>query len=190
MNFMTDNGNLITTADVLSLGFSKQLLHNYVKEGLLERVRHGTYILPDKIHDDMYTLMLRSQHIIFSHSTALFLNGLSDRAPLSHCITLPSNKIVPNSIKNECIYFYIKPELHALGLTERTNAFGNTLRCYDPERTICDLLRTRDRCEKETVISGLKNYANFDKKDLDKLYEYSNLLNVKSELQMYMEVLL
>ncbi len=190
MNFMMSNGNLITTADVLSLGFSKQLLLKYIKAGLLERVRHGIYILPNNVHDDMYTLMLRSPHIIFSHSTALFLNGLSERTPFSHCITLPSNKSIPVSIKDECIYFYIKPELHSLGLIERTNTFGNTLRCYDPERTICDLLRTRNRCDEETVISAIKNYATYDKKDLNKLDEYSKQLNIKSELKKYMEVLL
>ena len=57
MNFMMSNGNLITTADVLSLGFSKQLLLKYIKAGLLERVRHGIYILPNNVHDDMYTLI-------------------------------------------------------------------------------------------------------------------------------------
>ncbi len=190
MNFLTGNGNLIKTADVLSLGFSKQLLFKYVKEGLLERVRHGIYILSNNVHDDMYTLMLRSPHIIFSHSTALFLNGLSDRTPFVHYITLPSNKCIPTSIKDECFYFYIKPELHSLGLTERVNTFGNILRCYDPERTICDFLRTRNRCDEETVISAIKNYANYNKKNLNKLDEYSELLNVKSELKRYLEVLL
>ncbi len=37
MNFIMDNGNLITTADVISLGFSKQVLLKYVKDGLLEK---------------------------------------------------------------------------------------------------------------------------------------------------------
>ena len=75
------NNNMITTSQVLSLGYSKQLLTNYVKEGLLERCRHGVYTLPNAVHDDMYTLMLRSEKIVFSHDTALFLNGLSERTP-------------------------------------------------------------------------------------------------------------
>jgi len=49
---------------------------------------HGIYILPDSIHDDMYTLMLRSKHIIFSRESALFLNRLSERTPFMHSITL------------------------------------------------------------------------------------------------------
>ena len=36
---------------------------------------HGIYILPDSIHDDMYTLMLRSKHIMkVRFSSIVFLN--------------------------------------------------------------------------------------------------------------------
>ena len=99
------NNNMITTSQVLSLGYSKQLLTNYVKEGLLERCRHGVYTLPNAVHDDMYTLMLRSEKIVFSHDTALFLNGLSERTPFVHTVTIPSNAALPNSLKGECACF-------------------------------------------------------------------------------------
>ena len=34
-------------------------------------------------YDDMYTLILRSKNIVFSHESALFLNGLSGVLPVS-----------------------------------------------------------------------------------------------------------
>jgi hypothetical protein len=37
---MKKNNNMITTSQVLSLGYSKTLLTKYIKEGLLERSRH------------------------------------------------------------------------------------------------------------------------------------------------------
>lgn len=190
MKSLVENDNMITTADVISLGFSKQLLVKYVQAGLLERIRQGIYILPDSLHDDMYTMMLRSEHIIFSHESSLFLNGLSDRTPFIHSITMPSNKTVPGSIKNECKCFYIKPELHQLGLIELETGFGNPVRCYDPERTICDFLRTRNRCDEETVISAIKNYAAYDQKDLNRLSDYAAQLKVITEIKKYLEVLL
>lgn len=107
---------MITTAQVIELGFSKTLLTNYVKAGLLERSRHGVYTLPDSVHDDMYTLMLRSENIVFSHDTALFLHGLFDRTPFEHSVTIPSNATLPGSIAAECNCYYIKPELHQLGV--------------------------------------------------------------------------
>lgn len=184
------NNNMITTSQVRSLGYSKQLLTNYVKAGLLERSRHGLYILPDSIHDDMYTLMLRSDKIVFSHDTAFFLNGLSERTPFMHTVTIPSNSALPNSLKGECVCFYIKPELHSIGIIEKNTTFGNTVRCYDAERTICDFLRCRNRCDEETVISAIKNYAAYEKKDLNLLAVYAKQFKVDKELKKYMEVLL
>ena len=190
LEVLSRSSNIITTSQVIKLGFSKQILTKYVNEGLLVRVRQGVYILPDSIHDDIYTLMLRSESIIFSHESALFLHGLSERTPFKHSITLPSNKTIPSSIKNECVYFYVKPEWHKIGLTERKTTFGNLVRCYDLERTICDLLRTRVRCDEETIVSALKSYALCKEKDLNKLSTYSEIFKLTKELKNYLEVLL
>lgn len=190
MDALSKNSNMVTTSQVQELGFSKQTLSNYVSAGLLERVRQGVYILPDTVHDDMYTLMLRSESIVFSHESALFLHGISDRTPFIHTITMPSNKAVPGSIKDECICFYVKPAWHKVGVTEKKTTFGHPVRCYDVERTICDFLRTRNRCDEEIVISALKNYAASDNKDLKRLSYYAELLKVNRELRQYMEVLL
>lgn len=184
------NNNMITTSQVVELGFSRALLSKYVKEGLLERGRQGVYILPDSVHDDMYTLMLRTEKVIFSHDTALFLNGLSDRTPFMHAITIPSNATLSKPLKEECDCYYIKPELYDLGMTWKKTTFGNEVRCYNAERTICDLLRSRSRLNEETVISAIKNYAAFKDKDLNRLAAYAEKFKVNEVLKRYMEVLL
>ena len=38
------NNNMITTAQVIELGFSRTILSKYVKAGLLERSRQGIYL--------------------------------------------------------------------------------------------------------------------------------------------------
>jgi len=184
------NNNVITTSQVLRLGFSKTLLTKYVKAGLLDRSGHGVYTLPDSVIDDMYLLMLHSDKIIFSHDSALFLNGLSERTPFKHTVTIPSDSALPKSIKDECVCYYIKPELHKLGMIETTTTFGNIVRCYNKERTVCDLLRSRNRSDEETVIAAIKNYAVSADRDLNVLSSYAELLNVDRELKKYMEVLL
>lgn len=93
-------------------------------------------------------------------------------------------------MKDECICYYIKPELHKIGMVEKNTTFGNTVRCYNAERTICDLLRSRNRCDEETVISAIKNYAVYQDKNLNLLAEYAQIFRVTKELKRYMEVLL
>ena len=184
------NNNTITTSEVMKLGFSRAVLSKYVKEGVLERSRQGVYILPDSVHDDMYTMMLRSEKIIFSHETALFLNGLSERTPFEHSVTVPSNVVLSDVLREECNCYYIKPELFELGMVRKKTTFGNEVRCYDAERTICDMLRSRNRLDEETVISAIKNYAAFGNKDLNRLSAYAGKLRMAKILKQYMEVLL
>lgn len=185
-----NNNNVITTSQVLQLGYSKALLTKYVNAGLLERYSHGVYTLPDEVNDDMYALMLRSSKIIFSHDTALFLNGQADRTPCRHSVTIPSDSALPVSIKDKCVCYYMKPELHGLGIVEKQTTFGNMVRCYNMERTMCDLLRSRNRLDEETVISSIKNYAASNNKNLHLLADYAKLLRVDKVLKRYMEVLL
>ena len=184
------NNGIITTENVEKLGFSRALLSEYVKSGTLLRVRQGVYILPDSVHDDMYTLMLRSSKIVFSHGSALFLNGIAERTPFIHHVTIPSDFYLPNSIKNECVCFYVKSDLFALGLTERKTSMGNEVRCYNAERTICDILRSRSRLDEETIAGAMKNYAASEQKDLNLLAEYAQKFKVFSEVKRYLEVLL
>jgi len=184
------NNNIITTARVLELGFSRSLLSKYVKEGLLERSQQGVYILMDAVEDDMYMLMLRSEKIIFSHDTALFLHGLSERTPFAHSVTIPSNSKLSKVVSDECTCYYVKPELHNIGEITLENSFGNRVRCYNVERTICDIIRSRSRLDEETVISAIKNYAASKDKDLNLLAEYATLFGIEKILKRYLEVLL
>ena len=190
MKAVKENHNIITTKQVMKLGFSKALLPKYVKEGLMERVRQGVYILSGESHDDMYTLMLRSERIIFSHETAIFLLGLSERTPFQHSITIPSDTSLPNSLKGECKCYYVKPELHSLGLMEAETTFGNQVRCYNAERCVCDVLRDRNRMDEETVLNFIRNYAAYEKKNLNLLVEYAQAFHMVEKIRTYLEVLL
>ena len=185
-----ENNNILTTENAEKLGFSRALLSTYAKNDLLVRVRQGIYILPDSVHDDMFTLMLRSSKIIFSHETALFLNNISERTPFIHSVTIPSDSYLPNSIKNECVCFYVKKELHDIGVTTRKTTLGNEVRCYNAERTLCDILRSKNRLDEELIVGAIKNYATSEVKNLNKLSEYAQRFKVFTEVKKYLEILL
>ncbi|WP_288957905.1 type IV toxin-antitoxin system AbiEi family antitoxin domain-containing protein [uncultured Treponema sp.] len=181
--------NIISSKQVQELGFSKNLLSIYVREGLLVRIRQGFYTLPDSIEDDMYTLSLSSPKIVFSHQSALYLNGISDRTPFEHIITMPSDTRIPSSLKGKCICHYVKPELYNFGLEQRKTIFGNTVNCYNSERTICNLVRSRSQIDEETFLAGIKNYAQSKNKDLRLLGSYADKFHVLPKVRDFLGVL-
>ena len=68
--------------------------------------------------------------------------------------------------------------------------FGNEIPMYDLERTVCDLVRSRNSIEAQDFSSVLKSYVSRKDKNLNKLMEYAGLFRVNKIIRNYMEVLL
>ena len=182
---------MLRTAQVVSAGISKPVFYDYVHSRELERVAHGIYLSKDAWVDAMYLLHLRVEQAVFSHETALFFHDLTDREPLEYTVTVKTG-YNPSKLKAEGVQvFTIKAELHGVGLTTaQTPILGHTVPVYDLERTICDLLRSRNNMEMQTFQGALKMYARRKDKDLRTLMRYAGMFRVEKILRQYLEVLL
>lgn len=84
-----------TTEQAAVAGYSPQLLHKYLSNGRVERVRRGIYRLvhfPAGDHEDLVMLWLWAEQAgVFSHETALALHDLSDALPSKVRMTLPAS---------------------------------------------------------------------------------------------------
>ena len=187
---MERQDGMLRTGQVLAAGISKPVFYQFVQSRGLEQAAHGIYLSKDAWVDAMYLLHLRCPQAVFSHETALFLHGISDRTPFEHTVTAPSGCIPSAAIKAECKVYYIKPELFELGKTMLQTPAGNPVPCYDLERTICDVVRSRNKIGTETFLSALKQYAASPQKDLNRLDEYARRMRVSGVLRQYLEVLL
>ena len=166
------------------------MLYKLCKNEKIHRIVKGQYILPDEMEDELLSISKRSDQIIFSHETALFLHGISDRTPFEHTVTAPSDCVPSAAIKTECKVYYIKSELFELGKITLPTPAGNMVPVYDLERTICDIIRSRNKLGTETFLAALKMYAASPKKNLNKLNTYAKQLRVANVLRQYLEVLL
>ena len=197
MDYMTElaaiaqgHGGIIETKTAIAHGISKAILYKLCKENKIHRVVQGQYILTDDLQDELLSIAKRSDRIILSHETALFLHGISDRTPFEHTITVPSDYTVSAAIRSECKIYYIKDELHDLGKVQLTTPMGNKVWVYDIDRTICDIVRSRSRMADETFIASIKNYAASPNKNLANLSLYASKMKILSQVRQYLEVLL
>lgn len=181
---------MLRTDQVVSAGISKPVFYNYVRSRDLERVAHGMYLSKDTWVDAMYLLHLRFSQVVFSHDTSLFFHDLTDREPLQYTVTVKTG-YNPTKLKAEGVQvFTIKAELHEVGLITMQTPFGHDVPVYDMERTVCDLLRSRNHIEMQTFQGALKAYARRKDKDLRTLMRYARLFRVEKILRQYLEVLL
>lgn len=197
MNYMNElaaiakeHGGIIQTKVAAKHGISKAMLYKLCHEDKINRIANGQYILPNELDDEFLAISNRSTKIIFSHESALYLHGISDRTPFEHTVTAPSNNQPSAAIKSECKVYYIKPELFDLGKTVMKTPAGNNVPIYNLERTVCDVIRSRNKIGTETFLVALKLYAANPQKDLNRLHAYAKQLRVANVLHPYMEVLL
>lgn len=187
---VSDKRGIIRTADATSVGIPKPTFYKFIKDNKFEQVAHGIYLSSNGWLDAMYIVNLRSQQTVFSHETALFLHNLTDREPMEYSVTVKTG-YNPSQLKADGIKVYtIKKELYSIGLTEAKTTFGNTVRAYDMERTVCDIIRSRNIIEIQTFQDALRQYTNRKDKNLRLLMQYARQLHVDKILNQYLEVLL
>jgi predicted transcriptional regulator of viral defense system len=189
-NLAAGNGGIIETKLAEEQGVSRSVLSRLCKAGKIQRIMNGQYVLPDELQDELLSISRRSKQLAFSHETALYLNGISDRTPFEHSVTVPSGSKPSSVVKSECKIYYIKPELFDLGKTTLKTPAGNPVPSYDMERTICDIVRSRNKMGTETFLTALKLYAASPKKDLNRLNDYARQMRMANVIRKYLEVLL
>lgn len=185
-----ENGGVLTTSAVMAAGVSKPSLAKFVAQNNYERVSLGVYLSPDAWKDDAYLLQLRFPQTVFSHDSALFYHELTDREPLKLTVTVKTGYNPTNLTQNNIKAFTVKRELYSIGITEAETSFGHRVRVYDKERTICDVLRSRNSMEIQTFQDALKLYARCNDKNLQRLMEYAKAFRVEKLVRQYMGVLL
>lgn len=161
-----------------------------VADGKIKRIGRGIYVLPDLLEDGMFILQKKYPNLIYSHETALFLHELSDRTPFEYSVTVPSGYKVVNAISEKSKVYYVKKELHQMGIVEGKTSLGNTINIYNVERTICDILRSRNRIDIQIFSDALKRVAKKKNLDYSLLMKYAKKLNVEKILNTYIEVLI
>ena len=77
-----------------------------------------------------------------------------------------------------------------LGLCDIRTEYGNTVKAYDVERTLCDLLRGQRTPDVQLVTPAMKVYVRSKDRNPMKLISYARDLGVEPKIRNYLEVLL
>ena len=171
-------------------GIPRRKLTEAVDKGELVQVGRGLYALPETWVDPYFVAQHRFSRGVFSDDTALFLHGMTDRAPFSLTMTFPRTYNATSARESGILCRSCADEVLKLGVLELTTQHGNVVRAYDLERTLCDLFRGQRMVDSQVVTPAMQAYARSSKRDVAKLVEYARKLRVERKIRNYLEVLL
>lgn len=180
---------VITSAQVTEAGLHRNALQQLVKDGEIYRFGRGLYVRRNSWEDDFYLFQKKYGRGIYSHDTALYLLGYSDRTPAKYTMTFPKGYNAPSLKQETIIIKRVVPENYEFGQIQIKSPAGNLIRTYDLERTLCDILRGNGS-DIQIITDAMKRYAASGKKNIHKLMQYAERLRVSPKVLRYLEVLL
>ena len=193
VSYIDAEGGVAYSSQLKGAGFSAGLISYVSEAGHIDRISRGIYCTPDVFEDDFLVIGARWRKCIFSHNSALYLNGLSDRLPSAQSVTVPRGYNPVRLIEEfpGIQIHWVRPDVYELGATNIMTPSGNRVRCYKPERSIAELIRQRklSGVDAQLVRDAIGGYFNSREKDLHELARMCEVLGVRRELQVYLEVL-
>ena len=153
---------VITAEQVTAAGLHRSVLQALVEKGEIYRFGRGLYALCNTWEDDFYLLQRKYGRGIYSHETALYLLGYSDRTPAHYTMTFPKGYNTP-SLKKENIIAKL-PSLDLFNVSEikRPKGGGMEIKFFDRLKAI-DKLRElaveQDNKEKTSFFDALEKSA-------------------------------
>lgn len=184
------NGFLLTDA-VTKADIPRVYIKEFLDNGQIKKVERGIYLRKDTKDDILFRTQLKYKGIIYSHETALRLQGFLKKCPDPVITATVKTGINPTKLKSRGLKIYtIKEELMQVGVVTVKTKQGNDVKTYSLERTICDMVRSRNSINDDVFAMALNEYIKSDKYDEQALDEMAKIFHVDKILNNYKRVIL
>ena len=189
LKIMKKNNEIITPAQLEKKGISRVYLSRMEEEGIIERIGRGIYVTKDFKYDEYYLFQLKYPKTIFSYNTALYFYEMTERTPIKMDVTV-YREYNPHRFKDLVNVYKISKELYNLGVTEKKSPQGMKVKTYNLERTVCDIIKTKDSIDIEIRNKAIKKAIKSKEFNASKMFEYAKKMNIYDKVKNYMEAII
>ncbi|WP_405333501.1 hypothetical protein [Fibrobacter sp.] len=189
-NMLRMNKGFITRKQVDSHKIPSWFLTDFVRRQGLVKIDKGFYAQERWIRDDYLVFQYKYPQFIFSHVSALFLHGLTDRLPDYFEVTGPKNYRPFSPNPSVAIHTDSRDETYRLGICKIKTSLGHLVECYDTERTLCDIIKNSRKIDAEIYGKALRLYAKSKDKNTRNLLHYAQILKIENKVAELMTVVL
>lgn len=184
------NGFLLTDA-VTKADIPRVYIKEFLDKGEIIKVERGIYLKKDAQDDLLFRTQLKYKGIMYSHETALRLHGLLKNCKKPVVTATVKTGINPTKLKSRGLKIYtLKENLLQVGAINLKTEQGNEVRTYNLERTICDMIRSRNSIDDAVFGTALNEYIRGEYYNEDALEEMARIFHVDKLLKNFKKVIL
>lgn len=185
------NNGIISRKEVVNQGIASIYFTKFIKENNLIKISKSEYIDQNYIKDKYYLLQKRFPRVIFSGYLGLFLVGLIDKVPENIEISIYKDYRIKKETlpKNTIIHIENNEEFFNIGNYYVLDSYGNSLYTYSKEKLIVEMIRKKDKYDKDIYIKALKNFLNSNDKSFELVFKYAKMRKIEKKVDEIFELL-
>jgi predicted transcriptional regulator of viral defense system len=178
-------------SEALRLGINRKALYAMRDAGVVEPVTRGLYRLASLeplAHPDLVTVATRVPQGVLCLISALSFHELTTQVPHTLDVALVRGTRKPRLDYPPTRFFWFSgPAFHEGIETHRLD--GAPVRIYDPEKTLADCFRYRNKLGMDVVLEALRLWRERRRKKLDVLLKYAHMRHVERAMRPYLELM-
>jgi len=186
------SGGQLRMSEAIRHGISRYSLYTMRDKGIVEQVSRGIYRLvelPPISNPDLVTVGLRFPRAVICLISALSYHGITTQIPHKVTVAVPRGARMP-SLDSPPVHAY-KFSVNAFKAgIEKHQIDGVAVKIYNPEKTLADCFKYRNKLGMDVVLEALKLYRSQKTYRLEKLLKYARICRVEKVMRPYLEATL
>lgn len=191
ITYFKKTAGVIRTSQATKQGIRAEVLYKLRDKGILEAVGRGFFKLSDQpvgVDHELLFIATKHKNAVLCLTSALFIHRLTTQIPRQAYIALPKGSHAPKISKQKVQFFIMTRDHYKLGIQE-LGIDGQKLKVYDPEKTIVDCFKFRNKIGIDLAIEALKAWNKTKRKNLKKLLSYAEACRINKIISPYLEAM-
>jgi predicted transcriptional regulator of viral defense system len=182
-------GGQLRLTEALARGYSRYQFYLLRDEGLIEPVSRGLYRLADLPpieNPDLVAAATRFPHAVLCLISALDWHGITTQIPHQVHLAVAREARLPVLDYPPVAGYRFSGRAFSEGI-EQVDVDGITLQVYNPEKTLADCFKFRNRIGMDVALEALELYRTRKTFLPGKLMEYARVCRVANVMAPYVE---
>jgi predicted transcriptional regulator of viral defense system len=190
VSIFKESGGQLRMSEAVDKGINRYMLYSLRDKGIIEPIHRGVYRLVDLApfsNPDLTVIALRYPNAVVCLVSALSFHGITTQIPHEVSLAISRDSRSPSSDYPPLQVHQFTEEAYQAGIEEHA-IDGAKVKIYNPEKTLADCFKFRNKIGMDVVLEALKLYRSRMKFDHKKVLEYARICRVEKIMRPYLEV--
>ncbi len=187
----TQNG-VFRTGEALKAGIHPRILYMMRDRGIIEKLGRGIYRfadMPSLGNPDLATVAMKVPKGVICLVSSLSYHELTTEIPREIYLALPRGAEPPRLDYPPLRIFWFSGPACTEGI-EQHDLDGIPVKVYNPEKTLADCFKYRNKIGLDVVLEALKFYRQRKRFQADALIHFARICRVEKVMRPYLEATL